>query len=139
MGDTVHTGDLGVIDAARVAEFLRITGDRQWIHQPHESQADSPFPEPVVPGFLLVSLLSAVIDAVFGLDRPHYVINGGLDAVRFPAPLTIGGRLSYSATRTPGRPMGGRTFVELRTEMFDAEARTVFSGRSKLLLGGPER
>lgn len=136
----VRTGELGAIDAVQVAEFLRITGDHQWIHQPDGNWPDSPFPDPVVPGFLLVSLLSRVIDEVIGLGRPNYVINGGLEAVRFPAPLTIGRPVSYSVTVPPGRAVGERVFVELETTMFDAtDARAVFRGRSRLLLGGPER
>lgn len=80
------------IDQQRIQAFAEGTNDLQWIHtDPQRSERESPYRSTVAHGFLTLSLISHFMsDAVEVQGGGFFVINYGLDKVRFPAPVRVG-------------------------------------------------
>ena len=82
-----------------VSEWLtisqqRVTDDPQWIHvDVDRAKRESPFGGTIAHGFLTLSLLPKFIEEVIDLPFGKMSINYGLNKVRFPAPMLVGGRL----------------------------------------------
>lgn len=104
--------ELGVSDWHQVTQedidrFAAVTGDRQWIHTDVDAARSGPFGRTIAHGFYTLALIPTLTDQVLSLDGFGFVINYGLNKVRFPAPLPVGEcvrlRLSLEAITTrPG-------------------------------------
>ncbi len=92
-GQDVGASDWVVVDQARIDEFARATGDRQWIHVDPARAAAGPFGTTVAHGFLTLSLLSELAAGAFRIADVRMGLNYGLDRVRFPAPVPVDSRL----------------------------------------------
>jgi acyl dehydratase len=83
------------IDQPRIDAFAQATGDRYWLHtDPQRAKHESTFGNTIAHGFLILSLV--VGDDVVEITRIPgiaYVLNYGLDRVRFLAPVVCGARL----------------------------------------------
>jgi acyl dehydratase len=77
----------------QVNMFADATGDRQWIHVDPQRAAAGPFGGPVAHGFLTLSLAPLLVAEVLEVADASVTINYGLNKVRFPAPLPVGGRI----------------------------------------------
>ncbi len=75
----------------RVNEFADATGDHQWIHVDVEKAKSSPFGGTIAHGFLTLSLLAPITQQLMRVTDVTAGLNYGLDRVRFPAPLPVGG------------------------------------------------
>ncbi|WP_108124696.1 MaoC family dehydratase [Saccharospirillum mangrovi] len=97
--DTViYIGDWMTVDQHRINQFAEITEDRQWIHtDPERAAEESPFKATIAHGFLTLSLIPRLINAVDPNNPPYkgakMVVNMGLNRVRFPYPLRAGSRV----------------------------------------------
>lgn len=78
------------IDQARVDRFAELTGDHQWIHTDPQRARSGPFGTPIAHGFLVLSLLTAMLDQIFRVEGVDLVVNRGLDRIRFTAPVPVG-------------------------------------------------
>ncbi len=96
------------ITQSRVQTFADATGDQQWIHVDPERARSGPFGFPVAHGFLTLSLEPVLLDEILSVEDCGTVVNYGLNKVRFPAPVPVGGRVRMHATLTAadGRPDG---------------------------------
>lgn len=104
--------ELGVSDWHAVSQedincFAQVTGDRQWIHTDVELARTGPFRGTIAHGFYTLALIPMLMGQVLSLQSFGFVINYGLNKVRFPAPLPVGEkvrlRLSLEAISTrPG-------------------------------------
>ena len=104
--------ELGVSDWHAVSQedincFAQVTGDRQWIHTDVELARTGPFRGTIAHGFYTLALIPMLMGQVLSLQGFGFVINYGLNKVRFPAPLPVGEkvrlRLSLEAISTrPG-------------------------------------
>jgi acyl dehydratase len=96
------------ISQQQVQLFADATGDQQWIHVDPERAKSGPFGGPVAHGFLTLALEPALLDEVIVVSGCSSVVNYGLNKVRFPAPLPVGGRVRMHATlvRAEQRPDG---------------------------------
>lgn len=104
--------ELGVSDWHPVSQddincFAQVTGDRQWIHTDVELAKTGPFRGTIAHGFFTLALIPMLMCQVLSLQGFGFVINYGLNKVRFPAPLPVGEkvrlRLSLEAISTrPG-------------------------------------
>lgn len=98
IGTETHVGEWFTIDQSRVQAFANATLDNQWIHVDRERAClESPFGGPVAHGYLTLSLIPYLTARVVS-DRPGYPgaklsVNYGLNRVRFPNPLMVGGRV----------------------------------------------
>jgi len=81
------------ITQERIDMFASVTEDRQPIHIDPELAARGPFGSTVAHGFLTLSLLVHLWNAVTRIDGFKVVVNYGVDRVRFPAPVPVGSRL----------------------------------------------
>ncbi len=93
----------------RIQTFAEVTNDLQWIHiDPARAQRESPYRTTVAHGFLTLSLLSQFMsDAVQLQGGALFVVNYGLEKVRFPSPVRAGEQirakfLLRSLTDIPG-------------------------------------
>lgn len=82
----------------RVDEFARVTEDWQAIHCDPEVAATTMFGGTIAHGYLTVALLSRFARELYAISGTRTVVNYGLNRVRFPAPLPVGGRVRARAT-----------------------------------------
>lgn len=81
------------VEQTMVDRFADLTGDRQWIHTDPGAAASSPLGGTIAHGFLTLALEPAVVDQVVRFEGFTRSLNYGVDRVRFPAPMPVGGRL----------------------------------------------
>jgi acyl dehydratase len=81
-----------LVSQERVAQFAEATEDRQWIHlDAARAAADSPYGVTIAHGFLTLSLVSHFMKGVIAIEGGlRFVVNYGLNRVRFPAPVKVG-------------------------------------------------
>jgi acyl dehydratase len=104
----------------RVNTFADATDDHQWIHLDVErAKKESPFGGPVAHGYLTLSLLIPLWKQVLTVTDATAFVNYGLNKVRFPAPVPVGGRIRLTATLTDvaevkgGLQLTGSAVIEL--------------------------
>jgi acyl dehydratase len=78
--------------------FARATGDEQWIHVDVERAANGPFGSTIAHGYMTLALMAPLLWEVLAVERTSMAVNYGLNRVRFPAPLPVGGRVRLAAT-----------------------------------------
>lgn len=98
LGEVVFTGAWMTLDQDRINAFAEVTEDRQWIHtDPERARRESPFKATIAHGFLTLSLIPKLTQAVDEQDSIYndarMVVNLGLNKVRFPYPLKAGSRI----------------------------------------------
>jgi acyl dehydratase len=94
VGNEIAVSEWLTISQQRVNEFAQATDDPQWIHvDVDRAKRESPFGGTIAHGFLTLSLLPKFIEEVIDLPFGKMSINYGLNKVRFPAPMLVGGRL----------------------------------------------
>lgn len=88
------------VSQPQVNTFGTVTGDEQWIHVDVERAKAGPFGgPPIAHGYLTLSLVGPLFAELLVVRRARMVVNYGLDRVRFPAPVPVGGgRVRLSAT-----------------------------------------
>ena len=85
----------------RVNTFADATDDRQWIHVDVErAKQESPFGGPIAHGYLTLSLLIPMWSQVLTVTDATMGVNYGLNRVRFPSPVPVGGKIRLRATLT---------------------------------------
>ena len=98
LGEENFVGDWFTIDQNCINRFADVTGDQQWIHtDPERATKESPFKSTIAHGFLTLSLLPQLCDAVDETNNPFpeakMAVNYGLNQVRFPYPVKAGSRV----------------------------------------------
>jgi acyl dehydratase len=94
VGREVATSDWLVVAQDRINAFADATGDHQWIHvDPERARAETPFGATIAHGFLVLSLLSALMRDALTVDGPRMTLNYGLNRVRFVSPVPSGSRI----------------------------------------------
>jgi acyl dehydratase len=98
LDEIVYVGQWMEVDQARIDRFAEVTEDHQWIHtDPERSAKESPFRTTVAHGFLTLSLLPKLVNAVNPESPPYpgakMVVNMGLNKVRYPYPVKVGSKL----------------------------------------------
>ena len=73
-----------------IRKFADATGDHQWIHVDRERAAAGPFGKPIAHGYFTVSLVAGLFFDLVEVRNFGFVINYGLNKVRFPTPLKEG-------------------------------------------------
>ena len=107
-GEKLGSSEWHEVSQEQVQLFADATGDQQWIHVDPERAKSGPFGFPVAHGFLTLALEPALLDEVIAVSGCSSVVNYGLNKVRFPAPVPVGGRVRMHATlaRAEKRPDG---------------------------------
>jgi acyl dehydratase len=98
-----HVGkELGVSDWQEVTQekidrFAEVTGDDQWIHVDPERARESPFGGTIAHGYYTLSLAPRFSYDMFKFEGFAFGLNYGLNRVRFPSPMPVGGRVRMRA------------------------------------------
>jgi acyl dehydratase len=100
-GQEVGTSSWIEITQQQVNTFADATDDHQWIHIDVErAKRESPFGGPVAHGYLTLSLLIPMWSEVLKVTDAAMGVNYGLNKVRFPTPVPVGGKIRMTATLT---------------------------------------
>ena len=89
-GEELGTSEWHTIDQDAVNAFADVTGDHQWIHIDQERAKDTPFGGTIVHGYFTLALAPVVGAEIVAFSGFNFVLNYGLDKVRFPAPVPVG-------------------------------------------------
>ena len=73
-----------------IRKFADATGDHQWIHVDREKAKKGPFGAPIAHGYFTLSLIAGLFFELVEVRGFGFVINYGLNKVRFPSPLKEG-------------------------------------------------
>ena len=95
--------DLGASDWFEVTQdrvnlFAEATEDRQWIHTDPERALSGPFGGTIAHGYLTLSLLIPLFNELLDVRGVKMSVNYGLEKVRFPAPVRVGGKIRLLGT-----------------------------------------
>lgn len=105
-----------VITQERIRAFADVTGDHQWIHVDEERARDEgPFGGTVAHGALTLSLVPVFVGELLHVRGARMVVNGGLQRVRFRAPVPAGARIRGRATVLSATPLDRGACVVART------------------------
>jgi acyl dehydratase len=117
-GTTLGTSEWHDVTQADIDAFADVTGDHQWIHVDPERAKDTPFGGTIAHGYYTLSLAPMFTAQVLALDGFAFAINYGLNKVRFPAPLPVGGRVRMTARldKLDDVPGGAQMTLELTFE-----------------------
>ncbi|MCF8163604.1 MAG: MaoC family dehydratase [Burkholderiaceae bacterium] len=108
VGKEIAVSDWMMISQERVNQFAEATDDPQWIHVDVErAKRESPFGGTIAHGYMTLSLIPALFEAVVDLPPGKMSINYGLNKVRFPSPMLVGGRLRGRFKLLAVEPMDG--------------------------------
>jgi acyl dehydratase len=92
-GERLGSSDWLTITQDQINQFADATLDHQWIHVDTKRAAQGPFGDTIAHGFLTLSLLPFLNSQIYGFDGIQLGINYGLNKVRFPNPVRVGGRV----------------------------------------------
>jgi acyl dehydratase len=108
VGNEIAVSEWMMISQERVNQFAEATDDPQWIHVDVErAKRESPFGGTIAHGYMTLSLIPALFEAVVDLPPGKMSINYGLNKVRFPSPMLVGGRLRGRFKLLAVEPMDG--------------------------------
>ncbi|GAB3158862.1 MaoC family dehydratase [Microbispora hainanensis] len=94
--DLGHSGWLEITQE-RVNTFADATDDHQWIHVDPVRAAAGPFGGPIAHGYLTLSLVIPLFSELLDIQGVKMSVNYGLEKVRFPSPVKVGGRIRLAA------------------------------------------
>jgi acyl dehydratase len=86
------------ITQGRVDTFADATDDHQWIHVDAERARTGPFGTTIAHGYLTLSLIIPLFGELLEIRGTSMSVNYGLDKVRFPSPVPVGGRIRLRGT-----------------------------------------
>ena len=97
-GQEIGVTDWMEIKQERVNQFADATGDHQWIHvDPERAKKESPYGGAIAHGYLTLSLIPYLLQNMMEIQNYRMGVNYGLNKVRFPAPVPVGGKLRLKA------------------------------------------
>jgi acyl dehydratase len=95
------------ITQGRVDTFADATDDHQWIHVDAERARTGPFGTTIAHGYLTLSLIIPLFGQLLEIRGTSMSVNYGLDKVRFPSPVPVGGRIRLRGTVDSVDEVGG--------------------------------
>jgi len=115
LGGTLGGTGWQVVDQRRIDAFAEVTGDRQWIHVDRErARTESPYGTTVAHGALTLALGVAFLTELLDIGGVRLVVNGGLNKVRFRAPVLVDSRVRGTATLVEARTLTGGARIVVR-------------------------
>ena len=117
-GQVLGTSDWHEVTQADVDAFADVTGDHQWIHVDVERAKETPFGGTIAHGYYTLSLIPLLSRQVFGMEGFTFALNYGLNRVRFPSPMPVGGkvRCTVKVAEVQEIPGGAQTMMEMTLE-----------------------
>jgi acyl dehydratase len=93
VGQELGVSDWHEVTQENIDKFAAVTGDDQWIHVDPERAKETPFGGTIAHGYYTLSLAPRFSYDLFSLEGVAFGLNYGLNKVRFPAPMPVGGRV----------------------------------------------
>jgi acyl dehydratase len=93
VGEEVGVSDWYEVTQEAINEFAEVTGDHNWIHIDPERAKETPFGGTIAHGYYTLSLAPMFSYAMLSVEGFDFGVNYGLNRVRFPAPMPVGGRV----------------------------------------------
>jgi len=97
IGEELGVSDWHEVTQERINAFAESTEDFQWIHVEPERAKDTPFGGTIAHGYYTLSLAPSLSEEIFQVEGVAFGVNYGLNKVRFPAPLPVGGKVRMTA------------------------------------------
>jgi acyl dehydratase len=97
-GSALPPSEWHEVTQEQVNQFADATGDHQWIHVDPERAKAGPFGGPIAHGYLTLSLAPYLLPKVMRVDGFAMGVNYGLNKLRFPSPVPVGGKVRLGAT-----------------------------------------
>jgi acyl dehydratase len=99
VGEHLGYSDWLEVTQDQVNLFADATGDHQWIHVDVErAKKESPFGGPIAHGYLTISLAPRLLPQVVQVRGISMGVNYGINKLRFPSPVPVGGKLRAGAS-----------------------------------------
>src|SRR5258708_1174161 len=136
-GESLGFSEWHKITQDQVNAFADATGDHQWIHIDVDRPARGPFPGPIPPPYLAVSVLPVMSMEIFRVQNLTMGINYGLDRVRFPSPVLTGSSIRAEATLTDVKQthLGSLAHIRMRVEIEGQEKAACVADTLSLFVG----
>jgi acyl dehydratase len=96
-GKDLGTSDWHEVTQDDIDQFADITGDHQWIHVDTERAKDTPYGGTIAHGYYTLSQAPRFSEQIFKLEGFAFGVNYGLNKVRFPSPMPVGGKVRMRA------------------------------------------
>lgn len=118
VGKELGVSEWRLVTQETIDEFARVTGDDQWIHVDVERAKQSPFGGTIAHGYYTLSLAPRFSYDMFSFEGFAFGVNYGLNRVRFPSPMPVGGRVRMRAVLAAVEeiPGGAQITTELTFE-----------------------
>ena len=120
VGEPLGPGPWYPVDQRRVDLFADATDDHQWIHVDPERTATGPYGGTIAHGYLTLSLVPALVSGLYRVEGVRMGVNYGLNRVRFPAPLRVGGSVRATAILAEVTPVGAGAIQLVATATVDS-------------------
>ncbi len=105
-GESLGFSPYVTITADRIRAFADATDDHQWIHVDEERAKAGPYGRTIAHGYLIVSMIPALLNQVLDVEVPGTRINYGLNRVRFISPVPAESDIRLGATLVEVTPAG---------------------------------
>ena len=117
-GKELGTSDWHEVTQKDIDTFADVTGDHQWIHIDVERAKETPFGGTIAHGYYTLSLAPRFSEEIMKFEGFAFGINYGLNRVRFPAPMPVGGkvRCTVKVAEVQEIPGGAQTMMEMTLE-----------------------
>src|SRR5688572_20912172 len=92
-GQELGTSDWHEVTQKDINTFADVTGDHQFIHVDEERARATPFGGTIAHGYYTLSLIPRFTEQVLKFEGFAFALNYGLDRVRFPSHMPVGGKV----------------------------------------------
>ncbi|OXM45136.1 MaoC family dehydratase [Amycolatopsis alba] len=112
--------------------FAEVSGDHQWIHTDPVRAAAGPFGGTIAHGYMTLSWGIPMFAELLSVTGVGMALNYGLNKVRFPAPVPVGGRvrLHASVLEVTAVPRDGVQMVRTFTFELEGSAKPACTAES---------
>jgi acyl dehydratase len=117
-GQELGTSDWHEVTQKDIDTFADVTGDHQWIHVDPERARDTPFGGTIAHGYYTLSLIPRFTEQILKFEGFAFALNYGLDRVRFPSHMPVGGkvRATFKMADVTDIPGGAQIKIEVTLE-----------------------
>lgn len=130
-GEELGVTDWITISQDEVNAFADLTHDHQWIHVDLDRAAASPFGGTIVHGYFTLALVPRMQTLIFEITGFAFGLNYGLNRVRFPAPMPVGGSVRMTAVLSAVNEVhGGLEYIVTNTFERAGAAKPVCTAES---------
>ena len=118
VGEELGVSDWHEVTQEDIDRFAEVTGDDYWIHVDVERAKSGPFGGTIAHGYYTLSLAPMFSYQLFSFSGFAFGVNYGVNRVRFPAPMPVGGKVRMRAklAAVDDIPGGAQITTELTFE-----------------------